>query len=80
MADFVDQDDSLIPVIGKIYLYITADDPVSWDYMTMKHCLVVKHQVTATILTEIGDRHSPAQSKYYLPFGTYILFLSPSRK
>lgn len=65
MADFVDQDDSLIPVIGKIYLYITGNDPATFDFTTMKR-LVIKHNVTsslARILTEIGDRHSPVRSK-----------------
>jgi hypothetical protein len=70
MADFADQDDSLIPLIGKIYLYITANDPATLDFTTMKH-LVIKHKVTsslATILTEIGDRHSPVRSKFRLLF------------
>ena len=62
IADLADPDESLIPIIGKIYLYIAADDPVTWDFTTMKHRLVIKHQVTlslARILMEIGDRHSP---------------------
>ena len=66
IGDLVDQDDSLIPLIGKIYLYITADDPIAWDLTAMKHRLVIKHQVIsslAKILTEIGDRHSPVRSK-----------------
>ena len=66
IADLADQDDSLIPIIGKIYLYITANDSATWDFTTMKHRLVIKHQVTsslARILTEIGDRHSPVRSK-----------------
>ena len=66
IADLADQDDSLIPVIGKIYLYITPDDPATWDFTTMKHRLVLKLNVTsslAKILMEIGDRHSPVRSK-----------------
>lgn len=43
MADLADRDDSLIPLIGKIYLYITANDPVTWDFTTLKQCLVIKH-------------------------------------
>ena len=67
LADFADHGDPLIPLIGKIYLYITANDPATWDFKTMKHQLVIKYQVTsslARILTEIGDRHSPVRSKY----------------
>ncbi|KAF8813774.1 hypothetical protein BYT27DRAFT_7022124, partial [Phlegmacium glaucopus] len=37
IADLADEYDSLIPLIGKIYLYITANDPVTWDFSTMKH-------------------------------------------
>jgi len=53
--------------MGKIYLYMTANDPVTWDTSMMKQRIAVKHQVTsslATILKEIRDRHSPVQSKY----------------
>jgi hypothetical protein len=67
IADLVDDVDSVIPIIGKIYLYITADNPVTWDFAKMKHHLVIKHHVTsslARLLTEIGDRHSPVRSKY----------------
>ena len=67
IADMTDLDDPLIPVIGKIYIYIMADDPVTWDFTTMKHRFVIKHNVTsslAKILTEIGDRHSPMRSKF----------------
>ena len=67
MADLADQDDSLIPVIGKIYVYLSTNDPVTSDLTEMKHRFVIKHNVTsslATILTEIGDRHSPVRSKY----------------
>lgn len=66
IADLDAQDDSLIPLIGKIYLYTTANDPTTWDFTTMKHRIAIKHQVTsslATILKEIGDRHSPVRSK-----------------
>ena len=67
IADFADQDNSLIPHIGKIYLYITANDPATWDFTTMKHRLVIKHNITsslAKILMEIGDRHSPVRSMF----------------
>lgn len=66
IADLADEDDSLIPIIGKIYIYTTASNPVTWDFEQMKHQFVIKHQVTtslATILNEIGDRHSPVRSK-----------------
>ena len=67
MADLIDQDDSLIRIIGKIYIYITSNDPVTPDITAMKHRFVIKHSVTsslAEILTEIGDRHSPVRSKF----------------
>ena len=67
MADFDDQGDSLVPLIGKIYLYITANDPVTWDFTGTKHRLVIKHKVIsslAKILMEIGDRHSAVRSMY----------------
>ena len=66
IADLADQDHSLIPIIGKAYIYTTANDPITWDFTKMKHQFVIKLQVTsslATILNEIGDRHSPVQSK-----------------
>ena len=43
IADLVDQDEPLIPVIGKIYIYITSNDPATWDLTMMKHHLVMKH-------------------------------------
>ena len=67
IADLADEDNDLIPIIGKIYLYITGDDPATWDLTTMKRSLVIKHSVTsslASILQEIGDRHSPVRRKY----------------
>ena len=69
IGDFADEDDNLISIMGKIYLYITADDPVTWDISIKKCSIVIKHSVTsslATILNEIGGRHSPMQSKYRL--------------
>ncbi len=69
IGDFADEDDNLIPIMGKVYLYITADDPATWDISTKKRSLVIKHSVIsslAAILKEIGDRHSPVRSKYYL--------------
>ena len=59
IADLSDEDNTLIPIIGKIYLYITANNPATWDLTTMKQHIVIKHLVTsslATILKEIGDR------------------------
>jgi len=67
IADLADEDNNLIPIMGKIYLYITGDDPATWDLLTMKRSLVIKHFVTsslATILQEIGDRHSPVRRKF----------------
>jgi len=44
IADLADQDDSLIPIIGKIYLYITTNDnPATWDFTMIKHHIVIKH-------------------------------------
>ena len=62
IGDFADEDDNLIPMMRKIYLYITANDPATWDMSTKKHSIVIKHSVTlslTTIFKEIGDRHSP---------------------
>jgi len=67
IADLADEDDNLIPIMGKIYLYITGDDPATWDLLTMKCSIVMRHLLTsslATILQEIGDRHSPVRSKF----------------
>jgi len=67
IADLANEDDNLIPIIGKIYLYITGDDPAAWDLTTMKCSIVIKHPVIsslATILQEIGDRHSPVWREY----------------
>lgn len=75
IADLADQEDSFIPIIGKIYLYITSNHPMTWDFTSMKHHLVIKHQVTtslSTILQEIGDRHSPVRSKYLLLSNNHI--------
>ncbi len=67
IVDLADEDDNLIPIMGKIYLYITGDDPATWDLLTMKRSIVIRHLLTSsltTILQEIGDRHSPVRSKF----------------
>ena len=67
IADLADEDDNLIPIIGKIYLYLTGDDPTTWDLTTLKRSIVLRHPITsslAMILQEIGDRHSPVRRKY----------------
>ncbi|KAF8801792.1 hypothetical protein BYT27DRAFT_7114132 [Phlegmacium glaucopus] len=56
IADMADQHNSIIPLIGKIYLYITANDPNTWDFSMMKQRTFIKHQVMsslATILKEV---------------------------
>jgi hypothetical protein len=82
IADLAVPENSLIPLIGKIYLYITANDPATWDFTTMKHHFIIKINVMsslAKILMEIGDRHSPVRSKFRLLYNHYM-FSSPSRK
>jgi len=41
IADLPDEDDTLILIIGKIYLYITADNPATLDLTTMKWHIVI---------------------------------------
>ena len=65
-ADFADEEDSSIPIVGKVYLYITSQDPSQWILEKMNR-QVIKHAVTNSlvgVLEEIGDRHSPVRRKY----------------
>ena len=64
-ADFAEEDDLIVPITGKVYLYITAQNPAEWNLATMSR-QVIKHEVTdslAGVLEEIGDRHSPVRRK-----------------
>ena len=63
LADFAEEEDSFIPVIGKVHLYLSAEDSTRWNLATLP-CQSFKHQVTnslAGVLGEIGDRHSPVR-------------------
>jgi len=65
-ADFAKEEDSSIPIVGKVYLYITSQDPSQWILEKMNR-QVIKHAVTNSlvgVLEEIGDRHSPVRRKY----------------
>ncbi len=65
MGDFAKEEDSLVAIIGKVYLYITLQNPAQWNLATM-NCQVIKYEVItslAAVLQEIGDRHSPVRRK-----------------
>jgi len=67
-ADFAEEEDALIPIVGKVYLYITAQDSAEWNLATMNR-QVIKLEVTNSlraVLEEIGDRHSPVRRKWQL--------------
>ena len=77
IVDLADQDHSLIPIIGKVYIYTTANDPITWDFTKMKHQFGIKLQVTsslATVFNEIGDRHSPVS--LWTQWGLFFIHLS----
>ena len=63
LADFAKEEDSLIPVIGKVHLYLSSEDSTQWNLATLPR-QSFKHPVTnslANVLGEIGDRHSPVR-------------------
>jgi len=67
-ADFAEEEDSLIPIVGKVYLYIITQDSAEWNLATMNH-QVIKLEVTNSlrgVLKEIADRHSPVRCKWQL--------------
>jgi len=64
-ADFAEEEDSLVSIVGKVYLYVTLQDAAQWNLATMNR-QVIKHEVTnslVAVLQEIGDRHSPVRRK-----------------
>lgn len=76
IADFANDIENLISIIGKVHLYVTADDPKLWNLATMNY-QTIKLPVTSsltTILQEIGDRYSPVRRKL-LTFVNYIFSL-----
>jgi hypothetical protein len=68
-ADYQDQthDDMLHPIIGKVLVYTSNDDPANLSIHNMKPTLFIKHPVTRSIqpvLTKVAAKFSPIQSKY----------------
>ena len=64
-ADLAEEDDSLIPKIGKVFIYITRDDPQALDVMKANRQRF-NHVVTkslAQVLQAFGDYHSPIRRK-----------------
>ena len=77
-ANFVEEEDSLIPIFGKVYLYITTQDSAEWNLATI-NCQVIKLEVTNSlrvVLEEIGDRHSPVRRKWqHLNHELYLYYM-----
>ena len=66
-ADLRENEDELIPVTGRVHLYVTQDDPADWDLAVMNR-QVFNHSVTtslAEVLQVIGDLQSPIRRKFY---------------
>lgn len=68
-ADLEDMETDLIPISGKVYVYVTAStDPAAWDISSLSR-QVIRMSVNnslATVLRAIGDKHSPPHRKYQI--------------
>jgi hypothetical protein len=66
IADFEDETNTLIPMIGKVHLYaVTTDDSDLWDLSAMKP-KTMRHEVTSsfsTVMENLAQKHSPVKCK-----------------
>jgi hypothetical protein len=67
-ADYHHQpQDILHPVMGKVLVYGSKDNPANLSVHDMKPILFIKHEVTSSIqpiLTKVAAKYSPIRSKY----------------
>ncbi|KAF8806945.1 hypothetical protein BYT27DRAFT_7167214 [Phlegmacium glaucopus] len=66
-ADFQSSEPVLHPVIGKVLVYASTEDPANLSVQNMKPTTFVKHQVTLSlrpVLSKVADKYSPIRSKY----------------
>lgn len=67
-ADYQHQPQDIFhPIIGKVLVYTSTENPANLSIHNMKPTLFIKHQVTSSIqpiLTKVAAKYSPIQSKY----------------
>ncbi|KAF8814270.1 hypothetical protein BYT27DRAFT_7007357, partial [Phlegmacium glaucopus] len=59
------------PIMGKVLVYASNEDPANLSLHNMKPRLFIKHQVTSSIqpvLTRVADKYSPIQSNRLYTF------------
>ena len=65
-ADFKDAADILHPILGKVLVYSSKQDPANLSIQDMKPSAFIKHNVTPSIkpiLTKVAEKYSPIQSE-----------------
>jgi hypothetical protein len=69
-ADLEDTVESItFPVMGKVLVFSSDQNPANLNIQTMKPAMFMKHQVTPSIkpvLSKLSGRYSPVQSIFYL--------------
>ena len=65
-ADFDDVVDVLHPILGKVFVYSSNQDPANLSIQDMKPSAFIKHIVTSSIkpiLTKVAEKYSPIRSE-----------------
>ena len=65
-ADFNDALDVLHPILGKVLVYSSNQDPANLSIQDMKHSAFIKHNVTPSIKpipTKVAEKYSPVLSE-----------------
>ncbi|KAF8815001.1 hypothetical protein BYT27DRAFT_7078401, partial [Phlegmacium glaucopus] len=71
-ADYQGQSQDIFhPIMGKVLVYASNEDPTNLSLHNMKPRLFIKHQVTSSIepvLTWVADKYSPIQKSHLYTF------------
>lgn len=65
-ADFNDAADVLHPILGKVLVYSSNQDPANLSIQDMKPSAFIKHDITSSIkpiLTKVAEKYSPIRSE-----------------
>jgi hypothetical protein len=65
-ADFNDLEDVFHPVLGRVLVYSSKEDPANLSIQNMKPSAFIKHNVTPSIkpvLTKVAEKFSPIKSE-----------------
>jgi hypothetical protein len=67
-ADFNDTVNVLHPILGKVLVYSSNQDPANLSIQDMKPSAFIKHNVTLSIkpvLTKVAEKYSPIRSESF---------------